>query len=546
MVVVPRRCEPGQVRRSHVGFGVGLGVLVLALVANAAVAPPARGVGTGVAPPAPGSVSESLVSVPTTRPAGRGDWAFEPVVATHPTDPSRLAVAYQRHRDGSIAPAIRISRDGGRTWADATGRPWSGSGRTPGFHTAIAWGPGPAPGSARLYGAATTAGGGAGYLLSIAWSDDEGRTWSKLHVERRTPPWIGGFPDITVDRDPTSPDYGVVYVVYNWPAGAHGPGLRLLASADFGRTWQPLEIPPATAPSGYPAAWRIDYRVRTGPDGSAYVAFFQADLRRWDSRRIFWTGGLANVGRVGYAVARVEFDRVARTFVLDSPVVATTLRRNAYTALHAATPGTVDNLADPMWSLGLDVDSSSGRVLLAVGDFEPSAKPRGTVLVGRSDDRGLTWAWVRLPPLPPVAGRSQSSFRPNLVADGGVVFVGLRGITDVPAGTPPSLHRPTIGVACSLSIDGGRTFTAPTAVTDSRWNAAALDPSTNGPGLRERAELTADGTVVYAYADGRFAEPTPDRRHGRSAVFAGLLASPTFAAPSLASGDRDHGATLGP
>jgi len=106
------------------------------------------------------------------------------------------------------------------------------------------------------------------------------------------------------------------------------------------------------------------------------------------------------------------------------------------------------------------------------------------------------------------------------------VFVGLRGITDVPAGTAPSLHRPTIGIAYSLSLDGGRTFTPPTAITATRWNAAGLDPATNGPGLRERAELSADGTVVYAYADGRFAEPGSGRRHGRSVVFLSLVDGP--------------------
>ena len=84
------------------------------------------------------------------------------------------------------------------------------------------------------------------FSLSTTFSDDEGATWSKLRVERRTPPWVGGFPEIAVDRDPASPDYGTVYVGYNWLArGARGPGFRLLASADFGRTWSSTEIAPA-------------------------------------------------------------------------------------------------------------------------------------------------------------------------------------------------------------------------------------------------------------------------------------------------------------
>lgn len=516
-------------------------VLALALVLSGGIASHPAKAANPVGPDTGVAVSEVRVSATGTGTQPTRERAFEPVIATHPTDPDRLAVVYQRHRGKWVVPAIRISRDGGQTWADTEARPWAGTGRSPGLHASIAWGPGPTAGSARLYWADTTSGGRAGgHLLSVAWSDDEGRTWSRLHVERRTPPWIGGFPDIAVDRNPDSPNYGAVYVVYNWLASAtRGPGLRLLASSDFGRSWLPLEIPAATAPAGFPAAWRIDYRARTAPDGSVYVAWFQANLRRWDARRIWRTGGLRNVGRVGFAIARVEFDTSTRRLVLHRPVMAATLHRNGYTANHAATPGTADNLVDPMWSMGLDVDPASGRVVLAVGDIRAS-RPRGIVRVGRSDDGGATWAWVTLPSLPAVGGRPQSSYRPNVVAADGLVFVGLRGITDVAAGLSPSLHRPTIGAYYSVSLDGGRTFSEPVTLATVRWNAGALDPATNGPGLRERAERSADGTVVYAYADGRLAAPRPSARYGRATVFAvrvrvpaaGPLEAAQFGGPS--------------
>ena len=99
----------------------------------------------------------------------------------------------------------------------------------------------------------TTPGCGDGrFSPSTAYSDDEGATWSKLRVERETPPWVGGMPEVAVDRNPASPDFGTVYVGYNWLApGAHGPGFHLLASADFGATWAPTEIAPAAGPRGY-------------------------------------------------------------------------------------------------------------------------------------------------------------------------------------------------------------------------------------------------------------------------------------------------------
>jgi hypothetical protein len=181
---------------------------------------------------------ERLISVAPTSLSGR---AWEPIVATNPTDPSRVAVIYAR-RSGSLRPVVRISHDGGRTWHTASGMPGGPWGTDQ--HAVLAWGPGPTSGS-RLYYANMHVVNGA-HRLSTSYSDNEGRTWSKLYIERRTPAWIGGFPDITVDRNPTSPNFGVVYIAYNWLANASkGPGLRVLASADYGKTWKPVEVPVA-------------------------------------------------------------------------------------------------------------------------------------------------------------------------------------------------------------------------------------------------------------------------------------------------------------
>lgn len=153
------------------------------------------------------------------------------------------------------------------------------------------------------------------YSLTTAYSDDEGDTWSKPYIEDGTPPWIGGFPEIAVDRDPASPNYGIVYAAYNWLAdGARGPGFRLLASADFGATWSSTEVAPAPSPQGYGDWWRIAYRLRAAPDGGVYASWYQADLHRWDRQRIFSKGGPRNVGRLGVAVARIDFDRASKTF----------------------------------------------------------------------------------------------------------------------------------------------------------------------------------------------------------------------------------------
>ncbi len=463
-------------------------------------------------------VGDRLVARGEPSASGPCGAASEPVVATHPSDPATIAVAYQRFspRDCIPAPGIRITHDGGRSWAEVPRQPWAGSGRGPGLHAAIAWGPGPRSGSSRLYWTDTTTTGTDGLRIGVAWSDDEGATWSRLYVERRTPPWTGGFPDITVDRDPASPGFGTVWVSYDWLGVAgRGPGLHVLASSDFGNTWHDAEVPAVPGPAGFGIPWRIDSRIAAGPDGAAYVAFYQADLRAWGSGRIWSLGPWGNVGRVGFGVARLILDPTTGTVHVGRPVLATTERPNSQTAYGAAAPGTAAILVDPVWSFSLDVDRSSGTVLLAVGDYQPpvsATAPRGTVRVGRSVDAGRTWRWTTVPAMSPVGGRPQSSFRPQLVAGDGLVFIGLRGIAD-------GVASPTIGVAGSVSVDGGRTFSRPVSLSPVRWPATAVAAATNGMGLRERAAATADGRVFYAWSDGRLAVAVP----GDVVVFGSLL-----------------------
>jgi len=62
--------------------------------------------------------------------------AFDPIVATHPADPERIAVLYHRYRSGSascssLATGLRVSHDGGVSWREAAGLPWAGTGRPP-------------------------------------------------------------------------------------------------------------------------------------------------------------------------------------------------------------------------------------------------------------------------------------------------------------------------------------------------------------------------------------------------------------------------------
>lgn len=407
----------------------------------------------------------------------------EPIVAAHPTDPRRIAAVFPDGNETDGTPTIRITRDGGRTWQDVPGRPVGG-----GNHPVIAWGPGPRQGSARLYYSGMAGVPGALHH-AISWSDDEGRTWSRPYLATRTRGWFGGYPDMIVDTDPGSPGYGTLYHVYNWPQDPErGPGMRLLASADHGRSFVQVEIPKATPPTGFDEAWRIGYRLATGPGGAVYVSGYQADLRAWDPAYPFAKGDVANIGRLAFTVTRVTFDRPAGLLVPGPTRVAARLPVTAWNLGRTGT-GLHVSQVEPSWASGLAVDRR-GRVWLAAG-------VDGGILLAIGTDGGRRWTTRRLPRPPAVAGRRQVAFRPQVVAGRGYVAV-LAGTAD------DRVAARTAGRVAAVTRDGGRTWLGPWPVTTARWLTAPVAALHNGPGLRERAVPLAGGrSLYYAWGDGR-------------------------------------------
>ena len=289
------------------------------------------------------------------RPTSLADRSREPIVAAHPFDPARLAVTYPVGGEHSH-PVIRISRDGGRTWRTTATRPRGG-----GSHPMVAWGPGPRRGSARLYYAAMT-GPRLDYHFSVSYSDDEGRTWRLGFTANHTRGWFGGYEDLVVDTNPASPNYGVLYLAYNWPKDRlRGTGMRVVASGDYGRTFAEVEIPKLAAPRGYPDAWRISYRLTTAPDGSAYVAGYQLDMKSWRYSAPFYKGGYSNIGRIAFGITRLSFDRTTRSLKRGPNVLATVLPENAWNL--GWTPGLRGvnvGVAEPCWATGLALTRRDG------------------------------------------------------------------------------------------------------------------------------------------------------------------------------------------
>jgi hypothetical protein len=451
------------------------------------------------------------------------DNAFEPIVATHPTNSQKLAVEYEfkpsSTRCSTYTPGLRVSSDGGATWKVAAGKPWTGSGRVPNYHGTIAWGPGPTTGSARLYWADSTVSDCtfSDHRLSIAYSDDMGATWSSMKV------FAGGaqhgYPDITVDRNPNSPNYGAVYATMNTLTDSNPTAMPVRASTDYGKTWQTVNVSALDGPDGYPFQYRNGYRLRTAPDGSLYASFCQVDRPAWNS---------GAYGRVAYGIARLRLNRSLGTFSASAPVMARQLDLNGYALEFLNAPGTGDHeRLYVCWTHGIDVSQTTGRVYLALPDYvtNPGAgNPRGSIKLGRSDDKGLTWSWQSLPAASAdSSGRQQSAHKPTLVVSGGKVFVGFHTLTDVPLSTTGIDSSVRVGNAFVVSTDGGDSWATPRLVSTSGWGPDWLDLTKNGAGLRDRAELTAGGRVLWGYGDGRRARPKPDSRWGRCQVYAAFI-----------------------
>ncbi len=476
----------------------------LATAPWAAPAPSSLEAPTALAASTTGSwttLGESRVSV---RPTSLSNRSREPIVAANPLNANRLAVVFAAGPNEHSHPVVRISHDGGRTWVTRSAHLYGG-----GSHPMVAWGPGPRAGTARLY---YTAMGGVpnDYHFEVSHSDNEGVTWHLDYVANHTRGWFGGIADLVVDTNKASPNYGAVYLAYNWPKDPlRGTGMHVSASGDYGRTWAETEIPKLTAPSGYGDAFRIAYKLTTAPDGSAYVAGYQLDMRTWLYSHPFWKGGTANVGRIAFGVARLVFDRHARRLSHGTNVLATTLPETMWN-LGYALQGVNVSLVEPCWATGLVVDAG-GRIYYAVaGD--------GRIRILTSDDHGRTWHRHDLPTAPAVGGHSQRETRPDLVAGLGFVAVLFHTID-------ASGSNRTFGTAAAISFNRGATWVGPRAVTSHRWRINPILALYNGPGLRDRAVVLAGGrTIYFAYGDGR---------DGLSAAFgARILVTPPTPSPS--------------
>jgi hypothetical protein len=380
----------------------------------------------------------------------------EPTISANPAN-GDLAVVSQNIPWPTMCSrsSVRFSRDGGATWSEPS-YPWGGSCQD--IHAVVAWGP-----NNRLW-AGNAVGVGGGVEMSITYSDDYGAHWASRYVETYTHAWVGCFPMINVDNDPSSPTYGTLYVVYNWLPGSAGPGLHLLAKPLDG-AWTAIEVP-VVGLKGYAAHNRIGYRVEPVA-GGAVVSWYESDLRVFPADDILTDGGGSNIGRTGFATARVHLDDGKLS--LEPSRWATDVKSSTTLVF------------DSRWQSQLAVDYGPDGIVSYL-----AVQSGGRIEVGRDDPAG-GWSWSDLG----IAGSSNfkpvlALARPGQPGDpfGGVMFVGWH------AGSSGNVRN-----WYSLSFDGGITWSDPARADNSTWSLPGV---INGTGLRENA-VYSGGAFWWAF-----------------------------------------------
>jgi hypothetical protein len=286
-------------------------------------------------------------------------------------------------------------------------------------------------------------------LLTVSRSTDGGHTWSDpvLATDRTNPVDFNDKINLWVDRSPTSPFKGTVYV--SWTLFQGGPGraepIMLSRSTDGGQTFSSAQkLTPAH--NNNSIGGRQGSAIRTAPNGDVYVFFSsgtQINGRKTDAQ-MFVKSTDGGVHFSNQSVASAVAD-------IPDPLPGSSFRNDSF----------------PSVDIGPD-----GKVYVAWADFRNG---RGQVMLTTSADGGAVWSPATV--VLDVSGRS--AFFPGVAVspNGHVVSVAAQALDARTAGTTPGAGVVHYDSYFAESVNGGA-FSSPLKVS-----SATSDPdgsSTNG------------------------------------------------------------------
>jgi hypothetical protein len=201
-------------------------------------------------------------------------------------------------------------------------------------------------------------------LLAVSYSDDNGTTWSApvIATVKNNPNDFNDKESVWADNNPNSPYFGRVYL--SWTefrsftfSGYGNEPVMVAVSANGGATWSaPKQLSPAG--NNGTGNGRQGSAVRSGPDGSVYVA---------------WEQGNAHV----IAASRDGGDKWSQEVVIG--IVAD---------IHDPIPG-ANFRTDSFLSIAADPRATSSTLYAAWVNRTANG---GRVVVSTSTDKGATWS----------------------------------------------------------------------------------------------------------------------------------------------------------
>lgn len=489
----------------------------------------------------------------------------EPRVAKHPFNPNKIIVAQYTSEESSVyqlAPTtgtIQFNRsvDGGKTFVQLSSRPSIGALQNHSYHYSIGWGPGPVQGSDRLYACillgifrtGTFADALGRYALS--YSDDSGDTWSDyifidplgLGLSNGQP--SGGIPELVVDNNPRSCNYGNVYITYNYQLWDdryfefgvyYRQSAKFLWSRNFGVSFDSVEIDPVPVNHiALPAGTTLNgdfslpdlTRPAVAPNGDVFVFSGQPvrySLPGEPFPNVFSFRQLFISQR--FAVP------TGGTVIKYQPVLVRDIPDPDFPAPAPGIPSDFYLLASFSHQIEINQQTGAIYVLMHYYDGEQVSSPRGRIFVHRSRNHGKTYHQIDINTSVP----GHSSVRPllRISAEGKKFLLNFTVFNDLPQDTTQS------AVVCQFLVhsnDGGHKWGDPILLNEPNTlsqtspeygyfaMAISLFDLHNGGGLRTNDMLFLNNTeAILVYPDARNASLDENNlNYGNSDIYSSLI-----------------------